>query len=191
MLKRNIWYLLLIFAFSVPVAFAQNVDTSAKLSAESAAVLKALSVPVSKDLKQKITFSTEKLKVQGNWAFVAGRARNAEGGTPNWKLTRYQEFIDSNDFEDNLFALLKKTDGKWRVVTYMMNCHDVCYLDWPKRYKAPKAIIEDSVSFSSFGRRSGFWAVRTGAQINIPSGNLITSVSGVARAMRQRSKTNI
>lgn len=142
MLKRNIWYLLLIFAFSAPAAFAQGTETPAEISPESAAVLKALSVPVSKDLKQNITFSTDKLKVQGNWAFVSGQAKNAEGGTPNWKLTKYQKFIDSNDFEDNLFALLKKTNGKWRVVTYMMNCHDVCYLDWDKRYKAPKAIIE-------------------------------------------------
>jgi hypothetical protein len=142
MLKRNVYYLLLIFAFSVTTAFAQGTETTAEISPEHAAVLKALSVPVSKDLKQEITFSTEKLRVQGNWAFVAGQARNAKGGDPNWKLTKYQEFIDSGDFEDNIFALLKRTNGKWRVVTYMMNCHDVCYLDWDKKYKAPKAIIE-------------------------------------------------
>jgi hypothetical protein len=142
LLKRNIWSLLLIFAFSFTTAHAQATDTPAENSPESAAILKALSVPVSKDLKQEITFSTEKLKVEGNWAFVSGQAKNAEGGAPNWKLTKYQEFIKSGDFEDNLFALLKKTNGKWRVVTYMMNCHDVCYLDWDKRYKAPKAIIE-------------------------------------------------
>lgn len=142
MLKRNIWYLLLIFAFSTSAAFAQGTNRLAENSPERAAILKALSVPVSKDLKQNITFSTEKVKVAGNWAFVSGQAKNSEGGSPNWKLTKYQEFIDSGDFEDNLFALLKKSNGKWRVVTYMMNCHDVCYLDWDKRYKAPKAIIE-------------------------------------------------
>jgi hypothetical protein len=142
LLKRNIWYLLLIFAFSVTTAFAQEAETPAEITPEGAAVLKALSVPVSKDLKQNITFKTDKLKVEGNWAFVAGQAKNVEGGEPDWKLTKYQEFIDSGDFEDNLFALLKKTNGKWRVVTYMMNCHDVCYLDWDKKYKAPKAIIE-------------------------------------------------
>jgi hypothetical protein len=82
------------------------------------------------------------LRVMGDWAFIAGRVRDAQGGEPNWKLTKYQEFIDSNDFEDNLFALLKKKNGKWRVVTYLINCHDICYLDWDRRYKAPKAIIE-------------------------------------------------
>ncbi|HYG80640.1 MAG TPA: hypothetical protein VD861_09650 [Pyrinomonadaceae bacterium] len=142
MVKRNIWRLLLIIAFSAPAAFAQEAETPAGNHPEGAAVLKALGVPVSKDLKQEITFSAEKLKVEGGWAFVAGRARDAEGGAPNWKLTKYQELIDSNDFEDNLFALLKKKNGKWRVVTYMINCHDVCYLGWDRRYKAPKAIFE-------------------------------------------------
>lgn len=142
MLKRNIWYLLLVFAFSAPAVFGQGTETPAENPTERAAILKALSVPVSKNLKQNITFSTEKLKVQGNWAFVAGQAKNAEGGDPNWKLTKYQEFIENGDFEDNLFALLKKTKGKWQVVTYQMNCHDVCYLGWDKKYRAPKAIIE-------------------------------------------------
>jgi hypothetical protein len=142
MLKRTTWYLLLIFAFSVPVAFAQNTETTADNHPGSAAILKALSLPVSRDLKQAVTFSTDKLKVQGNWAFVSAQAKNAKGGAPSWKRTKYQAFIDSGDFEDNLFALLKKTNGKWRVVTYMMNCHDVCYLDWDKKYKAPRGLIQ-------------------------------------------------
>jgi hypothetical protein len=142
MFKNKTLSLLLVIVFSAYAAFAQGTQTPAENPTESAAVLKALSLPVSKDLKQSITFSVEKLKVQGNWAFVSGQAKNAEGNEPNWKITRYQKFIDSGDFEDNLFALLKKTNGKWRVVTYLMNCHDVCYLDWDKRYKAPKAIIE-------------------------------------------------
>jgi hypothetical protein len=142
MFKRNLCCLVLIFAFSTTAAFAQATDTAAENNPQRAAILKALSMPVSKDLKQNITFSTEKLNVQGNWAFVSARARNAEGSEPNWKVTKYQKFIDSGDFEDNLFALLKKTKGQWRVVTYMMNCHDVCYLGWDKRYKAPKTIIE-------------------------------------------------
>lgn len=142
MLKRNIWCLLLVVAFSSTAAFAQGAYTPAESSAERAAILAALSVPVSKELKQKITFTTDKFKVQGNWAFIAGKERNAKGGDPNWKITRYQAFIDSGDFEDGIFALLKKTNGKWMVVKYMMNCHDVCYLGWDKTYKAPKAIFE-------------------------------------------------
>lgn len=114
----------------------------ANSSPERTAVLDALRIPVSKDLKQEIIFVVDKFKVEGDWAFVAGKPKNKDGGEPNWKVTKYQKFIDSGDFEEGLFALLKKTDGKWSVVTYMMNCHDVCYLGWEKEHKAPKAIFE-------------------------------------------------
>lgn len=142
MLRRNFGFILLFVAFSFTATSAQDTAPSTPAHPESAAVLKALSIPVSRDLKQKITFATDKLNIRGNWAFVSGQARNADGGEPNWKITKHQPLIESNDFEDNLYGLLKKTNGKWRVVTYMMNCHDVCYLDWARRYKAPKAIIE-------------------------------------------------
>jgi hypothetical protein len=141
MIRRNVWCLLLIVACSASGAFAQKADEPAEDSPEGVAIQKALSVPVSRDLTQEITFSIDTFNVQGNWAFVGGKARDAKGAEPNWKVTKYQSFIDNNDFEDNLFALLKKTDGKWEVVTYMMNCHDVCYLEWARKYKAPKAII--------------------------------------------------
>ena len=142
MSKNKFYGLLLIMAFCVSAAVAQKTYTPAENSTERAAILKALSIPVSKELKQKITFSTEKFKVQGNWAFIEGQPKNAKGGDVNWKITKYQEFIDNGDFEEGLFALLKKTNGKWRVVTYMLNCHDVCYLGWGTKYKAPKAIFQ-------------------------------------------------
>ena len=142
MLKRNVCGVLLVLVLSVSVAVAQKVYTPTEKSAERAAILNALSVPVSKELKQKITFSITKLKVKGNWAFIDGLPKNSKGGEPNWKITKYQKFIDSNDFEEGLVALLKKTSGKWRVVTYLMNCHDVCFYGWDKEFKAPKEIVE-------------------------------------------------
>lgn len=116
--------------------------TPEKDSPERAAILDALREPVGKELKQEVIFTVDKLKVQGDWAFVAGQPKNKDGGEPNWKITEYQKFIDSGDFEKGLYALLKNTGGKWAVVKYMMNCHDVCYLGWDKEYKAPKAIFE-------------------------------------------------
>jgi hypothetical protein len=141
MLKKKC-FLLLIFAFSVSAVFAQKAYTPAKNSPERAEILAALRAPVSKDLKQPVSFLATNFKAQGNWAFVGGQARNAKGGKPNWKITEYQKRIDVDAFEDNLFALLKKSGGKWRVVTYMIGCTDVCYLNWDKEYKAPGAIFK-------------------------------------------------
>lgn len=143
MLKKLLFSLsiILVFAFS---AFAQNARTSAKDSAERKAILNALRVPVEKELKQKIQFSIQTIKVQGVWAFVNGKPQNSSGGEPNYKNTPYQEAIDSGAFDNNFQALLKKTGGRWKVITYAIGCTDVCWLGWDEEFKAPKAIFPNS-----------------------------------------------
>jgi hypothetical protein len=120
-------------------AQAQTPYTPEKNSPERKAMLDALRIPVERDLKQKIVFVTEDFKVQGTWAFVSGRPTKPNGEQPNLKGTAWEEAQDA--FDDNFFGLLRKRNGKWRVVAYALGCTDVCYLDWWKRHKAPKAIF--------------------------------------------------
>jgi hypothetical protein len=125
----------------VSIAFAQKTYTPEKGSTERAAILNALRVPVERSLKQKIQFSINNFRVRGNWAFLDGTPQNSSGGKPNYKNTQYQDAIDAEAFDNNFFALLRKTGGKWRVVKYQIGCTDVCYLPWIEYYKAPKAIF--------------------------------------------------
>ena len=120
---------------------AQSVYTPEKGSAERKLILDALRVPVERDLKQPTVFVTDSFKVQGSWAFVSGTPQTPSGGDPNYKGTKYAEQYDTGAFDNNFFALLKKTAGKWRVTTYAIGCTDVCYADWWRRYKAPKAVF--------------------------------------------------
>lgn len=120
-------------------AIAQAPYTPEKNSPERKAMLDVLRVPVERDLKQKIVFVTEDFKVQGTWAFVSGRPTKPNGDRPELKGTAWEEAEDA--FDDNFFGLLRKRNGKWRVVAYALGCTDVCYLDWWRRYKAPKAIF--------------------------------------------------
>lgn len=122
-------------------ATGQSVYTPEKGSAERKAILDALRVPVEKELKQKIVFATEHFKVSGAWAFLGGDPQSANGGRPDYRGTPYQEAIDADMFDNNFFAILKKSAGKWKVVHYAIGCTDVCYADWWRRYKAPKAIF--------------------------------------------------
>lgn len=140
MLKKSLFSLLAITILAT-VSLAQKVYTPEKGSAERTAILAALRVPVEKDLKQKIQFSVEEFKSNGTWAFLSGDPQNMSGGKPNYKKTPYQEAIDADMFDNNFFALLKKTGGKWKVVTYEIGCTDVCYAPWWKKYKAPKGIF--------------------------------------------------
>jgi hypothetical protein len=132
------FFLILIFAIS---SFAQSVHTPSKGSAERTAILNALRTPVEKELKQKIVFNVEHFNVSGNWAFISGEPQNSTGGRPNYRGTPYQKAVSADMFDNNFFALLKKTGGKWKVVTRAIGCTDVCYLDWWSKYKAPKAIF--------------------------------------------------
>lgn len=142
MLKKNVCNLLLIVALAAGSAAAQKMYTPEKGSPERAAIFAALRVPVSKELKQPVSFLANDFRILGSWAFLSGQAQNPKGGEINWKITEYKSAIDAEIFDDNLSALLKKTGGKWRVVDYAIGCTDVCYLDWDTKHKAPSALFK-------------------------------------------------
>lgn len=120
---------------------AQSVYTPEKGSAERKAILDALRVPVERDLGQKVTFVTKNFSVQGTWAFVGGDPMTASGGEIDYSKTKYSEMVADGIFDGNVFALLRKRSGKWRITKYQIGCTDVCYSDWWRTYRAPKAIF--------------------------------------------------
>lgn len=140
MLKKSILSLSIVLIFA-GAAFSQRVYTPEKGSAERTAILNALRVPVERKLKQKISFNVENFRVQGAWAFLSGDPQSPSGGRPDYRNTPYQQAINADMFDNNFFALLKKTGGKWRVVTYAIGCTDVCYATWWRDHRAPKAIF--------------------------------------------------
>lgn len=120
---------------------AQTPYTPEKGSPERKAIMDALRIPVERDLKQKVVFVAENFNVLGSWAFVSGTPQNANGGSPDYSRTQYADALDSGAFDNNFFALLRKTAGKWKVTTYAIGCTDVCYADWWRRYRAPKGVF--------------------------------------------------
>jgi hypothetical protein len=139
-MKRHIFlFAFALLLFAALSADAQVVFTPEKGSLERKAILDVLRIPVERDLKQRIVFVADDFKVQGNWAFVSGTPTTPNGGRPNLKGTAWEDAEDL--FDDNFFGLLQKRSGKWRVVAYALGCTDVCYLDWWRKHKAPKAIF--------------------------------------------------
>src|SRR5690348_8402245 len=109
---RIISFLMLAIVVSTG-AFAQSVYTPEKGSPERKAILDALRIPVEKDLKQKVVFVADNFNVYGNWAYVGGTPQNSSGGSPDYRRTQYADAEESGAFDNNFFALLKKTSGKW------------------------------------------------------------------------------
>jgi hypothetical protein len=120
---------------------AQTVEHPEKGSAARSALLVTLRPSVEKELKQKVVFVINQINVQGTWAFVDGRLRTTDGKVPNWKGTPYAQAAGYGAQSDGISALLKRSGNGWRIVTKAIGCTDVCYVDWWKRYKAPKAIF--------------------------------------------------
>jgi len=138
---RKLIIVSLVICLAAIAAAAQGVYTPEKGSPERKAILDALRVPVEKQLKQKVVFAAENFNVLGNWAFIGGQPQSPDGGSPDYSGTAYARAKAEGFFDNNIFALLKKTGGTWKVVKYQIGCTDVCYLPWQKQYKAPKAVF--------------------------------------------------
>lgn len=139
-MERSALFLLLLFVSSISL-IAQAVEHPEKGSTERAAILDTLRPPVEQKLKQKVVFVVNTINVLGNWVFVDGRLRTPDGKVPNWKNTPYAQAAQYGAQSDGISALLRRSGNGWRITTYAIGCTDVCYVDWWKRYKAPKAVF--------------------------------------------------
>ena len=140
MLKDALLWLIVFFA-AFSCLHAQTAREPASGSVERKAILAAIRGPVERDLKQKIAFNADHFRVSGNWAFVSGSPQTPAGGRPNYSRTRYRDAVDAGAFDNNFFALLNRTGGRWKLITYAIGCTDVCWLDWPAKRRAPKSIF--------------------------------------------------
>ena len=123
------------------VAGQRGPHTPEKGSAERKAILDALRVPVEKKLKQPVIFNVDHFQVMDGWAFLLGAPRRPDGGKVDYSGTPYRQAVDAGAFDDGIIALLHQVGGNWRVVQYVIGATDVPYLDWDRKYRAPRAIF--------------------------------------------------
>jgi hypothetical protein len=142
-MSRRIFLLLTaLFIFTAAgAASAQEAHTPAPGSAERRAIADALRAPVEKELRQKVVFKIDHLKVSGGWAFLRGVPQRSGGGKVDYGATRYRQSIEDGVFDDWICALLRRRAGKWQVVRYVIGATDVVYEGWDEEYKAPAAIF--------------------------------------------------
>lgn len=124
-----------------PLTFGQAVTSPKQGSAARKGILDALRVPIEKDLKQRVMFKVDHLKVSGNWAFMSGKNLTAAGKKIDYRKTRYKDAIDSGAFDDWTCALLKREGNKWKVLRYSIGATDVVWDGWFREFRAPKAIF--------------------------------------------------
>jgi len=110
-------------------------------SVERKAIVDALRIPVEKGVKQPVIFKIEHLKVQNDFAFLLGVPQHPDGSALDYHGTVYQDAVDAGAFDDGIVSLLRKVNAKWKVVQYVIGSTDVPYVEWDKKYGAPKGIF--------------------------------------------------
>jgi len=106
-------------------------------------LLDSLRPQVQRDLGgQPVQFMVDRLRLQGDWAFYSGSIQRPDGGAIDFSRTRYAGALREGVFDGpGMFALLRRVDGGWRVVTFVIGPTDVAYLDWPAAYGAPDSLF--------------------------------------------------
>lgn len=125
-----------------PALAQQGPYTPATGSKERQAIVDALRAPVQRQLKRKVIFKIDHLKVQGGWAFMKGVPQQPGGAAMDYRGTVYQEAIDAGAFDDGIVALLRKRGARWQVVEYVVGATDVPYVEWDTQHGAPSAIFD-------------------------------------------------
>ena len=143
MLKRFVvwvWFAA-ILSMLVNSGVAQKKPATPKAgSPERKAIMDALRVPVEKDLKQKVIFKVDSLRVQNGWAFLGGMPLQKSGKHIDYRKTKYREALEAGAFDDSVYALLKSTKG-WSVVAFVIGPTDVAWESWDKEYHAPRSLF--------------------------------------------------
>ena len=108
---------------------------------ERQALMDTLRTPVERELRKRVIFKVDQLKVQDGWAFMRGVPLRPDNSPMDYRGTPYQQAIDDGVFDDWICALLHWQRGKWRVKQYVIGATDVVYADWSRRFGAPPGIF--------------------------------------------------
>lgn len=106
-------------------------------------ILDALRPSIEKDLKQKVIFKVDELRVYEGWAFAHVHPIQKNGKPIDFKKTHYAEALREGMFDgDSTYALLRLTKGKWVVKDFVIGPTDVYWVNWMDApNKAPKTLF--------------------------------------------------
>lgn len=104
-------------------------------------LLDALRQPLQTELKQPVRFVVNRLTATADWAFGELRPTQPGGQLIVYKKTPYQPLIDDGIFDEGIYALWQRKQGRWSVRTYIVGATDVPYGCWWKEYGAPRAVL--------------------------------------------------
>lgn len=133
---------LLLSAVSAAEAQREPV-TPARGSPERAGIMDALREAVVPELGKPVIFEVSHLKAQNNYAFLIGVPRKPDGTAFDYSGTPYQEAIDQEMFDDWIYAIFARINGRWRCLDYGIGATDVAWLGLIGKFGAPETIFPE------------------------------------------------
>ena len=144
MILRVILRSLLLLSLASLVLHSYSAETPKPGSPDRKAILDALRVPVQKEIGFPVVFRISHLKIKDNWAFLKGQPRTKDDKPIDYSKTSLDE--EARTADELLVAVLKKTDGRWRVVEHAIFTTDVWWHGIHERLGAPAEIFDYSDS---------------------------------------------
>ena len=121
-------------------AHAQRAYTPAAGSPERKAIMDVLRVPVEADLRQKVVFKVQHLKIVGPWALARVVPIRPDGRDIDYSRTRYREDMEEGAFDGEGEALLRNDGAGWVLLEWRFGASDTEVPMWLQKYGAPAAL---------------------------------------------------
>lgn len=106
--------------------------------------MEAIRGAAQKDLKQRVIFKVDQLRVAGDWAYAKVSPTRPDGGRPDYSKTKFQKLIDLGAFDPQGEALLRKeSNGDWSVIEWVFGATDVPSAGWSSKHRSiPKSLLQ-------------------------------------------------
>lgn len=105
-------------------------------------LLDALRPTIERDLGQKVIFVVDELRLQGDAAFAMVRPRQPDGAGIDFTRTRYAADIREGVFDgERTAALLRRRNGVWRVLEFVIGPTDLAWEAWPQQYGVSRQLV--------------------------------------------------
>ena len=121
-------------------AHAQRAYTPPAGSPERKAIMDVLRVPVEADLRQKVIFKVQHLRIVGAWAFARVVPIRPDGSDIDYTRTKYRDDLAEGAFDGEGEALLRNNGGGWRLLEWRFGASDTEVDIWLEKYSAPAAL---------------------------------------------------
>ena len=128
------------FAVFVSAARAQAPYTPPSGSAERKAIMEVLRVPCEKDLRQKVIFRVQHLRLIKDWALARVVPLRPDGSNIDYSKTKYREDNEQGAFDGEGEALLRRSGGQWKLLEWRFGASDTEVPEWFAKYQAPPAL---------------------------------------------------